>query len=172
MLSAVLPVSSAFTNESASAFNLAFSSAVAASTKACFAVSNADFFSLTLFKASVTWAGVAFSSLITVSASWIASCAAVFASLYAFALSAVFPVVGSASVAKVLNSSFAFVNSVLSALFTNNSAAFVNSAFAASTFVCAAWASALDALFSFANTVAASVLAASNCAFSSSYFVL
>ena len=54
ILSGVLPVSSAFINRSASAFNLAFSSAVAASTKACFAVSNADFFSLTLFKASVT----------------------------------------------------------------------------------------------------------------------
>ena len=55
ILSGVLPVSSAFTNESASDFNLAFSSVVAASTKACFAASNADFFSLTLFKASVTW---------------------------------------------------------------------------------------------------------------------
>ena len=134
ILSGVLPVSSAFVNRSASAFNLAFSSAVAASTKACFAVSNADFFSLTLFKAAVTCSGVAFSSLITVSASLIASCAAVFVSLYAFALSAVFPVVGSASVTNVLNASFAFFNSVLSALFTNNSAAFVNSAFVASTF--------------------------------------
>ena len=172
ILSGVLPVSSAFVNKSAADFNLAFSSAVAASTKTCFAVSNADFFSLTLFKASVTWVCVAFSSLITVSASLIASCAAVFASLYAFALSAVFPCVGSASVTKVLNASFAFVNSVLSALFTNNSAAFVNSAFAASTFSWAAWASALDALFSFANTAAASVFAASNCALIASYFVL
>ena len=172
ILSGVLPVSSAFVNRSASAFNLAFSSAVAASTKACFAVSNADFFSLTLFKASVTCSGVAFSSLITASAAWIASCAAVFASLYAFALSAVFPVVGSASVAKVFNASFAVVNSTLSALLTNNSAAFVNSALAASTFACAAWASALDALFPFASTAAATVLAASNCAFIASYFVL
>ena len=172
ILAGVLPVSSAFTNESASAFNLAFSSAVAASTKACFAASNADFFSLTLFKASVTCSVVAFSSLITVSASWIASFAAVFASLYAFVLSVVFPVVGSASVVKVLNASFACVNSVLSALFTNNSAAFVNSAFAASTFVWAACTSALDALFSFANTAEASVLAVSNCAFIASYFVL
>ena len=49
----VLPVSSAFTNESAAVFNLAFSSGVAASTKACFAASNAAFFSLTLFKASL-----------------------------------------------------------------------------------------------------------------------
>ena len=135
ILSGVLPVSFAFTNESASVFNLAFSSVVAASTKACFADSNAVFFSLTLFKASVTWSGVAFSSLITVSAALIASAAAVFASLYVFALSAVFPVVGSASVTKVFNAAFAFVNSALSALLTNNSAAFVNSAFTASTFV-------------------------------------
>ena len=135
ILSGVLPVSSAFINKSASDFNLAFSSAVAAVTNSCFVASNADFFSLTLFKASVTCSGVAFSSLITVSACLIASCAAVFASLYAFALSAVFPVVGSVSVTKVFNASFAFVNSILSALLTNNSAAFVNSAFAASTFV-------------------------------------
>ena len=172
ILSGVLPVSSAFVNKSASAFNLAFSSAVAAVTNACFAASNSAFFSFTLFKASVTCSWVAFSSLITISAALIASIAAVFASLYAFALSAVFPVVGSASVTKVFNASFAFVNSVLSALFTNNSAAFVNSAFAASTFTWAACASALEALFSFAKTFAASVLAASNCAFRASYFVL
>ena len=43
MLSAVLPVSSAFTNESASAFNLAFSSAVAASTRRFLALSNSVF---------------------------------------------------------------------------------------------------------------------------------
>ena len=77
---------------------------------------------------------MAFSSLITVSAALIASVAAVFASLYVFALSSVFPVVGSASDTNVLNASFAFVNSVLSALFTNNSSAFVSSAFTASTF--------------------------------------
>ena len=63
-----------------------------------------------------------------------ASCAAVFASLYAFALSAVFPVVGSASVVNPLNASFAFVNSALSALLTNNSAALSKAVFIASTF--------------------------------------
>ena len=87
---------------------------VTASTKACFAASNAAFFSLTLFKASFTWATVASVLSITVWAAWIASWAAVFASLYVFALSAVFPVVGSASVAKVFNASFAFFKTVLS----------------------------------------------------------
>ena len=172
ILSGVFPVSSAFVNKSASDFNLAFSSAVAASIKPSLACCKAAFFAFTFSKAADTCSDVAFSSLITVSASWIACCAAVFTSLYAFALSAVFPVVGSASVAKVFNAAFAFVNSVLSALLTNNSAAFVNSALAASTFVWAACASALAALFSFANTAAASDLAASNFAFSSSYFLL
>ena len=43
-----------------------------------------------------------------------ASSAAVFLSVYVFALSAVFPVVGSAAAVNSLNASFAFVNSALS----------------------------------------------------------
>ena len=54
MLSAVLPVSSAFTNESASAFNLAFSSAVAASTRRFLALSNSVFTASTFAWAACT----------------------------------------------------------------------------------------------------------------------
>ena len=81
ILSGVLPVSSAFTNESASVFNLAFSSVVAASTKACFADSNAVFLVLTVAKASLTWATVAFSLSITAFAASIALIASCFAAL-------------------------------------------------------------------------------------------
>ena len=123
----------------------------------------------TFSKAAVTCSGVAFSLLITVSASLIASCAAVFASLYAFALSAVFPVVGSASVAKVFNASFACVNSALSALLTNNSAALSKAVFAASTFAWASCTSAFVALSPFASTAAAAALASSNCVFNFPY---
>ena len=98
-----------------------------------------------------------------------ASCAAVFASLYAFALSAVFPVVGSSAVAKVFNASFAVVNSALSALFTNDSAALSKAVFAASTFACASCTSAFVALLPFASTAAAAALASSNCVFNFSY---
>ena len=81
ILSGVLPVSSAFVNRSASAFNFAFSSVVAASIKPSLACCKSVFLAFTFSKAAVTCSGVAFSSLITVSASLIASCAAVFASL-------------------------------------------------------------------------------------------
>ena len=100
-----------------------------------------------------------------------ASSAAVFLSVYVFALSAVFPVVGSAAVVNSLNASFAFVNSALSALFTNNSAALSKAVFAASTFAWAAWTSSFVALVPFAKALAASVLAASNSALNSSYFL-
>ena len=98
-----------------------------------------------------------------------ASSAAVFLSVYVFALSAVFPVVGSAAVVNSLNASFAFVNSALSALFTNNSAALSKAVFAASTFACASCAFAFVALSPFASTAAAASLASSNCDFNFSY---
>ena len=107
---------------------------------------------------------MAFSSLITVSDTLIASNAAVFASLYAFALSAVFPVVEFTSDTNVLNASFAFVNSVLSALSFNNSAAFSKAVFAASTFACASCTSVFVALSPFVATAAAA-FASSNCVF-------
>ena len=98
-----------------------------------------------------------------------ASSAAVFLSVYVFALSAVFPVVGSSAVVNPLNASFAFVNLALSALLTNNSAALSKAVFAASTFVCAALTSSLVALSPFDSTAAASAFASSNCAFNFSY---
>ena len=54
MLFGVLPVVSAFTNESASSFNLAFSSAVAASIKPSLACCKAVFLVLTAARASLT----------------------------------------------------------------------------------------------------------------------
>ena len=81
ILFGVFPFVSAFTNESASVFNLAFSSVVATSTKACFADSNAAFFSLTLFNASLTWATVASVLAITFFAASIALIASCFAVL-------------------------------------------------------------------------------------------
>ena len=72
----------------------------------------------TVANASLTWATVALSSSITVFAASIASCAAVFASLYAFALSAVFPGVGS-SFTKPSSKVFESVKPVLSTFNAN-----------------------------------------------------
>ena len=68
ILFGVLPVVSAFINESTSAFNLAFSAVVAAAINPSLACCKAVFLALTVAKASLTPATVAFSSLITVSA--------------------------------------------------------------------------------------------------------
>ena len=113
MLFGVFPVVSAFTNESASDFNLAFSSAVAATIKPSLACCKAVFLAFTFSKAADTCSGVAFSSLITVKAAAISVFAASFAALYAFAVSVVFPGVGS-SFTKASNSAFEFVKPVLS----------------------------------------------------------
>ena len=71
-----MPVVSALTNKSASAFNLAFSSAVAASISPSFAFCKAAFFAFTFSRAVATCSGVALSSLITVNAAVISALAA------------------------------------------------------------------------------------------------
>ena len=113
ILSAVFPVVSAFFNASESVFNLAFSSVVAATIKPSLACCKAVFLAFTFSKAADTCSGVAFSSLITVKAAAISVFAASFAALYDFAVSVVFPGVGS-SFTKASNSAFEFVNPVLS----------------------------------------------------------
>ena len=81
ILSGVFPVSSAFVNWAASAFNLVFSSAVAASIKPSLACCKASFLAFTVAKASLTWATVALSLSITVFAASIALIASCFFSL-------------------------------------------------------------------------------------------
>ena len=81
ILSGVLPVSSAFFNESESVCNFVFSSGVAASIKPSLACCKAVFLAFTVAKASLTSATVAFSLSITVFAASIALIASCFAAL-------------------------------------------------------------------------------------------
>ena len=81
ILFGVLPLVSAFFNASESAFNLAFSSAVAAAINPSLARCKAFCLALTVSKVSLTSATVAFSLSITVFAASIALIASCFAAL-------------------------------------------------------------------------------------------